>query len=109
MKIVHVVGARPNFMKVAPIMREMAKHHDEFDQMLVHTGQHYDDNMSKAFLRDLERPVTVEVGTNQLVPLHVDVLLTTASAALVDGLRKGSVPELWDGETAGRIACLIRS
>ena len=56
MKILHVVGARPNFMKVAPIMREMAKCRQEFDQLLVHTGQHYDDNMSKVFFEDLELP-----------------------------------------------------
>ena len=41
MKILHVVGARPNFMKVAPTMREMAKYPQEFEQLLVHTGQHY--------------------------------------------------------------------
>jgi UDP-N-acetylglucosamine 2-epimerase (non-hydrolysing) len=38
-KVLHVVGARPNFMKAAPIMREMAKYPQEFEQLLVHTGQ----------------------------------------------------------------------
>ena len=56
MKILHVVGARPNFIKVAPIMREMAKYPQEFEQLLVHTGQHYDDNMSKVFFEHLELP-----------------------------------------------------
>jgi len=56
LKILHVVGARPNFMKIAPIMREMAKYPDHFEQILVHTGQHYDDNMSKVFFEDLELP-----------------------------------------------------
>ena len=56
MKILHVVGARPNFMKAAPIMREMAKYPQEFEQLLVHTGQHYDDNMSKVFFEELELP-----------------------------------------------------
>jgi len=41
-KVLHVVGARPNFMKIAPIMREMAKDPGTFQQVLVHTGQHYD-------------------------------------------------------------------
>ena len=54
MRILHIVGARPNFMKIAPIMHEMAKHPDTFEQILVHTGQHYDDNMSKTFFNDLE-------------------------------------------------------
>ena len=39
MKILHVVGARPNFMKAVPIMREMAKYPQEFKQLLAHTGQ----------------------------------------------------------------------
>jgi UDP-N-acetylglucosamine 2-epimerase len=40
MKILHVVGARPNFIKIAPIMDEMAHYPDRFEQVLVHTGQH---------------------------------------------------------------------
>ncbi len=56
MKIVHVVGARPNFMKVAPIAAEMSRRPGLFDQLLVHTGQHYDENMSKVFFDDLALP-----------------------------------------------------
>src|SRR5918998_2426030 len=55
MKVLHVAGARPNFMKVAPIMATMDKS-PGFEQILVHTGQHYDDNMSKVFFEDLELP-----------------------------------------------------
>jgi hypothetical protein len=55
-KVVHAVGARPNFMKIAPIMRELATRPDDFQQILVHTGQHYDDNMSSVFFGDLELP-----------------------------------------------------
>ena len=43
-------------MKIAPIMREMSKQPDAFEQILVHTGQHYDDNMSNAFFNDLKIP-----------------------------------------------------
>jgi UDP-N-acetylglucosamine 2-epimerase len=39
-KVIHVVGARPNFMKIAPIVEEMARYPDRFEQLLVHTGQH---------------------------------------------------------------------
>ena len=46
----HVVGARPNFMKIAPIIHALASQPDEFAQLLVHTGQHYDANMSQVFL-----------------------------------------------------------
>lgn len=55
MKIMSVVGARPNFMKIAPILNEMRKH-GEITSLLVHTGQHYDANMSKLFFEDLELP-----------------------------------------------------
>lgn len=52
-KVIHIVGARPNFMKIAPLMREMSRYPQKFDQLLVHTGQHYDEEMSKSFFKDL--------------------------------------------------------
>ena len=45
LKIISVVGTRPNFIKIAPLVKEMAKH-SEIKQILVHTGQHYDKEMS---------------------------------------------------------------
>lgn len=54
-KILIIVGARPNFMKAAPLFRELKKH-PEFNPVLVHTGQHYDFNMSHAFFDDLDLP-----------------------------------------------------
>ena len=65
MKIINVVGARPNFMKIAPIMRAM-KAYRKIKPLLVHTGQHYDANMSGAFFKDLELPksdIHLEVGS----------------------------------------------
>jgi UDP-N-acetylglucosamine 2-epimerase (non-hydrolysing) len=56
MKILNVVGARPNFMKIAPIVEEMKKTRD-LNGVLVHTGQHYDEGMSDVFFRDLGIPV----------------------------------------------------
>lgn len=56
MKILHIVGARPNFMKIAPIIEAMNSYPDRIDQMLVHTGQHYDQKMSRAFFEDLGMP-----------------------------------------------------
>ena len=55
MKIINVVGARPNFMKIAPLMAEY-KNHPEIEPLLVHTGQHYDDKMSRAFFEALSIP-----------------------------------------------------
>jgi|GEM_PF-2402913 UDP-N-acetylglucosamine 2-epimerase (non-hydrolysing) len=49
MKIINVVGARPNFMKIAPIHSRMLRS-ASVKPVLVHTGQHYDDKMSKVFL-----------------------------------------------------------
>ena len=56
MKIMHVVGARPNYMKVAPIMAEMARFPSLFEQTCVHTGQHYDVRMSDVFFAELGMP-----------------------------------------------------
>lgn len=55
MKIVHVVGARPNFMKVAPVWRAIEEEIG-WQQTLIHTGQHYDVNMSELFFTDLGLP-----------------------------------------------------
>src|SRR5262252_4628163 len=65
MKIINIVGARPNFMKIAPLMKEMRKHAG-IDAVLVHTGQHYDVSMAGQFFEDLQIPppdVSLEVGS----------------------------------------------
>jgi len=54
-KLVCVAGARPNFMKLAPLFR-LLRTHPQFIAKLVHTGQHYDEQMSGAFFRDLDLP-----------------------------------------------------
>jgi UDP-N-acetylglucosamine 2-epimerase (non-hydrolysing) len=54
-KILIIVGARPNFIKISPLLREMEKH-PKLKPVLVHTGQHYDFEMSKIFFRDLNIP-----------------------------------------------------
>lgn len=56
MKILNIVGARPNFMKIAPIYAEMKRRSSEFEPLIVHTGQHYDEKMSDAFFNDLGMP-----------------------------------------------------
>ncbi len=56
LKILNIVGARPNFMKIAPIQREMQRRSSEFRPLIVHTGQHYDEAMSDSFFRDLGIP-----------------------------------------------------
>jgi UDP-N-acetylglucosamine 2-epimerase (non-hydrolysing) len=64
MKIVHVIGARPNFMKAAPVVRALSAFPTE--QIIVHTGQHYDFNMSDVFFQQLGMPapdVNLQVGS----------------------------------------------
>jgi UDP-N-acetylglucosamine 2-epimerase (non-hydrolysing) len=55
-KVLLIAGARPNFMKVAPIYAEMKGRPDTFAPKIVHTGQHYDAAMSDAFFEDLGMP-----------------------------------------------------
>jgi UDP-N-acetylglucosamine 2-epimerase (non-hydrolysing) len=59
-KIDLIVGARPNFMKIAPLYREFKKYPQEFAVRLIHTGQHYDQKMSDFFFNDLQLPVPDE-------------------------------------------------
>src|SRR5215204_1402372 len=56
LKVINVVGARPNFMKAAPVVGAMRGRPAEFSPLVVHTGQHYDERMSAAFFRDLGLP-----------------------------------------------------
>src|SRR5438477_13160450 len=64
LKIILVAGARPNFMKIAPLVAAMKRRGAEFQPILVHTGQHYDASMSDAFFRDLEMPAAdIHLGT----------------------------------------------
>lgn len=75
--VLHVVGARPNYMKIAPVMREMSQHPEKWRQTLVHTGQHYDHRMSQVFFDDLGmlRPdVYLDVGSGSHAEQYARVL-----------------------------------
>ncbi len=64
-RVVVVAGARPNFIKIAPLLREL-RARESFQTLLVHSGQHYDAQMSASFFRDLEIPppdINLEVGS----------------------------------------------
>jgi UDP-N-acetylglucosamine 2-epimerase (non-hydrolysing) len=65
MKIINIVGARPNFMKIAPLMRAYSAY-PSIEPLLVHTGQHYDRAMSELFFDQLQIPkpdMNLEVGS----------------------------------------------
>jgi UDP-N-acetylglucosamine 2-epimerase (non-hydrolysing) len=75
-KILNVVGARPNLPKIAPLMREMQRH-SEIEPILVHTGQHYDSNLSDIFFRQMGIPephVNLEVGSGSHAAQTAEVL-----------------------------------
>ena len=55
-KVILVAGARPNFMKIAPLWSEMNRLPTDFEPIILHTGQHYDYEMSKVFFEDLDLP-----------------------------------------------------
>jgi UDP-N-acetylglucosamine 2-epimerase (non-hydrolysing) len=64
--VICIVGARPNYMKVAPIIRAFAAHNPPIPTLLVHTGQHYDPAMKDRLFADLELPepdVNLAVGS----------------------------------------------
>ena len=76
-RVLVVAGARPNFMKIAPLLREMRSRAD-FDPFLVHTGQHYDAAMSESFFRDLGIPepdVNLGVGSGTHAEQTAQVLV----------------------------------
>src|SRR5271167_745891 len=76
LKVFHIVGARPNFMKVAPVMSAL-KSRKHVVQILVHTGQHYDANMSDVFFEQLGVPapdVNLAVGSSSHARQTADIM-----------------------------------
>ena len=74
--VCNIVGARPNFMKMAPVVRELMRR--GIAQYLVHTGQHYDFNMSQVFFQELQMPepdVHLEVGSNTHSRQTADIMV----------------------------------
>ena len=86
MKIVHIAGARPNFMKLAPILRELENEPD-FQSILLHTGQHYDANMSDVFFDDLKLPrphINLGVGSGSHAVQTAHIMERFESVALAE-------------------------
>ena len=76
LKIMNIVGARPNLPKIAPLMREMKRHAD-VEPLLVHTGQHYDDKLNDIFFRQMGIPapdVNLEVGSGSHAAQTAEIL-----------------------------------
>jgi UDP-N-acetylglucosamine 2-epimerase (non-hydrolysing) len=84
MHILHVVGARPNFVKAAPVMRALETWPD-VRQTLVHTGQHYDRNLSDIFFSQLNMPapdVNLEVGSGSHAVQTAEVMKRVEAVVL---------------------------
>jgi UDP-N-acetylglucosamine 2-epimerase (non-hydrolysing) len=76
LRILNIVGARPNLPKIAPLMREMQLH-PEIEAILVHTGQHYDEKLSDIFFRQMGIPnphVNLEVGSSSHASQTAEIL-----------------------------------
>ena len=76
LKILNIVGARPNLPKIAPLTREMQRH-SEIEAILVHTGQHYDEKLSDIFFKQMGIPaphVNLEVGSGSHAAQTAEIL-----------------------------------
>lgn len=77
MNILHIVGARPNFMKVAPVLNAL-KEREKVEQTVIHTGQHYDANMSDVFFQQLGIPapdVNLAVGSGSHAKQTAEIMV----------------------------------
>ncbi|MBI4056650.1 MAG: UDP-N-acetylglucosamine 2-epimerase (non-hydrolyzing) [Elusimicrobia bacterium] len=77
-KVFHIVGARPNFMKAAPVIAAL-KDHPGIHQRLIHTGQHYDKNMSDVFFQQLGLPspdINLEVGSGSQAVQTAQIMMS---------------------------------
>lgn len=86
MHIYHIVGARPNFMKAAPVMRALGSY-PVVKQTLVHTGQHYDKNMSGVFFQQLGLPApdyNLEVGSGSHAVQTAQIMIGLEQVLLAD-------------------------
>jgi len=101
-----IVGARPNFMKMAPILRALAAHEPPLPALLVHTGQHYDTSMSDKLFADLSLPrpdLNLEVGSGSHALQTAEVMKRFEPA--LDEYRPACV--LVVGDVNSTLACAL--
>ena len=105
-KLCCVVGARPNYMKIAPILRAIEKHGDTIGAVLVHTGQHYDKLMNETFFTELGIPspdVHLEVGSKSHAVQTAEIM--TRFEPVIDKEKPDAV--LVVGDVNSTIACAL--
>lgn len=106
MRMLGVVGARPNFMKMAPVMAALTRNPGEFDVTLVHTGQHYDGAMSQVFFDELGLPrpdINLNVGSGSQTVQTAAIM--TAFEPILDQVRPDAVIVV--GDVTSTIACAL--
>lgn len=105
MKIINVVGARPNFMKVAPLHRAFEADPD-ITSLIVHTGQHYDEQMSDVFFRQLELPKPdIYLGVGSASHAEQTARIMTAFEPIVDDEEPDLVVVV--GDVNSTLACAL--
>jgi UDP-N-acetylglucosamine 2-epimerase (non-hydrolysing) len=105
-KVINVVGARPNFMKMAPIIEALDRYPYRFKHLLVHTGQHYDERMSTSFFLDLGMPkpdIDLEVGSGSHAEQTARVMVEFEKVCL----REGPDLVIVVGDVNSTMACAI--
>lgn len=104
MKIMHIVGNRPQFIKLAPVSRKLREHCIE--EVIVHTGQHYDENMSDIFFQELNIPLP-KVNLNVGSGTHAQV--TSKMISLLEGVVLNEKPDgvVIYGDTNSTLAAAI--
>ena len=91
--IVLVAGARPNFMKIAPIIAALGRRPGTFEWLLVHTGQHYDEKLSQVFFDELGIPrpdVNLNVGSGSHAQQTAGIMVALRACASRAGHRHGA-------------------
>ena len=105
-RLLLVVGARPNFMKIAPIVRELASHAGIIASRLVHTGQHYDAAMSDVFFGQLGIPrPDVDLGVGSDSQARQTAAIMTAFEPVVEAWRPDMVVVV--GDVNSTVACAL--
>lgn len=110
-------------MKIVPIIKEIKKAKKKGENRsyrLIHTGQHYDRNMSGSFFEELgfpcltlqdttERPETITIGTNELIGTDPKAIKPALKKIFKEQWEKGIIPEKWNGKAAERIVAHLLS
>lgn len=105
-RIICIVGARPNFMKIAPLMRAFRNMPGRIDAMLVHTGQHYDEAMKDAFFRQLQIPEPdIDLGVGSGTHAQQTAEIMRRFEPVIDDIKPDIV--LVVGDVNSTIACAL--